>query len=26
MGREVELAGYDRQLLTFILNKTQGGM
>ena len=25
MGREFELAVYDRQLLTFILNKTQGG-
>ncbi len=26
MGREFELATYDRQLLTFVLNKTQGGI
>jgi len=26
MGHEFELATYDRQLLTFILNKTQGGI
>jgi NADH-quinone oxidoreductase subunit I len=26
MGRDFELATYDRQLLTFILNKTQGGI
>ena len=25
MGREFELAVYDRRLLTFVLNKTQGG-
>jgi NADH-quinone oxidoreductase subunit I len=25
MGREFELAVYDRELLTFVLNKTQGG-
>ena len=26
MGREFELAAYDRQLLTVVLNKTQGGV
>jgi len=26
MGHEFELATYDRQRLTFILNKTQGGI
>jgi len=26
MARDFELAEYDRQLLTFVLNKTQGGI